>query len=104
MSTLYDILTDLEGGEQIEYIDTFRNKWVRLREYDSNVEDMKRLIVFVSNLIIDIVAEKDAEVAKILNIDLDDFSEMAKDIKTVAELEKLAELHVYDVLAILAKI
>lgn len=104
MTTLCDILTDLEGGEQIEYIDTFRNKWEQLRYDDSNVEDMKRLIIFVCNLLIDIVTEKDTETAKILETDLEDFSDIVKDINTVEELEKVAELHIYDVLAILSKI
>ncbi len=104
MSTLYDVLTDLEGGEQVEYIETFRNKWEQLRYNDTNVEDMKRLIVFVCNLLIDIVSEKNWEVSKLLETDLEDFNDIIKDINTVEELEKVAELHIYDVLAILSKI
>jgi hypothetical protein len=104
MTTIYETLSKIEGFNDVEYVDSFKNKWMSLREDDSNVEDMKRLIIFVCNLLIDIISEKNEDVAKMLEDDLKYFEQIIEEVKNVEELERILELHIYDIFAILSKI
>ena len=107
MSTLYDTLIELahnEDGSHVEYVDTFMNTWMKLREDKSNLDKMKQLVVFVNDLMIDSISDDKKNVTELLQIDTANLIELMENVHTIPSLEELIEKHVFDVFSILSKI